>query len=583
MIEERHGDDVVQRLIDEIRTDIPVYDDFVYDEGLRFARRLYTDEFLAPQGDATYQWSLLYTAVTGFMGGYGTAVDGEWSESTTWIDRDVAQSTGWGKMGQALVTSLGRLPRPVTLPRTASFARAGMEMGLDDETQFYSSYGFARGLECGFEQLESGEAESRSDAGKRLVELAEALDRCVDTAVEDALADMRDSVRILVTQIMPAASPAMLAPECDDPGQGDPRNEAETASGATSEEIRKAEMESIRRASPEAFAALERAMRQATRAGVWAAVSGLSGANSCDEEAVMARSFSYAHHFLTGIIDFAFDCVDDAETLDFPASSEQYAIFDAPGHADDIIDMFGDIGRLYEDEVATAKLHMRMLYDCANEFANEVPDADDAFWTVAGVAYAHGIRHASEMGYEGDERAHAEFEEMLNQAAERDEEANRATAEAFEEMVFGGEGDPCEGFVTPDGEVCMVFDDESPDGEAPETEETLEMELASGDFFGDFVLSVVPNPSRTSLRSQFVLLAQAYGSTPEADVAAIGILASAAIVSEPPKEAKFEFFQYIDGLCQVKEGLADALRRHWYEIGAWRVLGNWFMSGIASS
>ena len=129
----------------------------------------------------------------------------------------------------------------------------------------------------------------------------------------------------------------------------------------------------------------------------------------------------------------------------------------------------------------------------------------------------------------------------------------------------------------------MVFDDESPDGEAPETEETLEMELASGDFFGDFVLSVVPNPTRTSLRSQFVLLAQAYGSTPEADVAAIGILASAAIVSEPPKEAKFEFFQYIDGLCQVKEGLADALRRHWYEIGAWRVLGNWFMSGIASS
>lgn len=565
MVDERGGEDVAQRLMDEIRADIPVYDDFVYDEGLRFARKLSKDEGLAPKGDASAQWGLLYTAVTGFMGGYGTAVDGEWSEDSMQVDGDVAESAGWKQMGSALVRSLGRLPRPMTLPRTASFARSGMQMGLDDTTQFYSSYGFARGLERGFEHLESGEAQLKSDAGKRLVAMAAALDRAVVPAVEDAMADMRDSVRILVTQILPTASPDTFAYESDAADEAAATYDEVTAMpDIDAESVRRAEMDAIRESSPEAWDALAKAMRQATRSGVWEAVSGLSGANACDEESVTVRCFSYAHHFLTGVIDAVFDCVDTPEILDFSAWGQEYEIFDSPGHADDIIDMSCDIGRLDRDEAIVAKIHMRMLCDYARESMGDMPDADDAFWTVAGVAYAHGIRHASEMGYEADEQAHADFEEMMEREAEHQWELSNAATPLEEGIVFAPPSGP--------------FDLGETEDDDAETE-TLEMELASGDFFGDFVLSVVPNPAAVPLRSQFVLLAQAYGATPEADVAAIGVLSAAALVGEPSDEAKWEFFKYVHGLCQVKEGLEDALRRRWYEIGAWRVLGNWFMVG----
>ena len=425
--------DILSEVTRNLRRDNPMYGEFLFDKTKDFLKGLYANGGMAPKGSYATRSDLLFAAGQGFLTGYGAGIDGEYDAERTEVSPDVADEPWW----REAVRSLGDMEvRPFVLARASKFASTVMALGNSDPFAYYSSYGFVIGMEQGITGLSTGEVDYLADDDAERKRTEDMFRHEARLAADEIM--LPDLLRINaalgffngVDETEEDIDDFDVFAYADDEDDEDDEDDADVPIRYDDEGWETSTTEYGE------FGELMRTVASAATAYVASVGATHSGWNHVDGKVVRNRMMTYVAYYIDGYCDQAFRRVPDERTLAAYARESEglRQEFARPFGTDYSIDQDIAFGRLPAGDAELAKAAARHILDdilgkllevdpmlvlrSAKSLSDlPVPDAEDAFWGIAAVAYAHGVRKSEEEGREVSEEGLAMFSYALENMA----------------------------------------------------------------------------------------------------------------------------------------------------------------------
>lgn len=353
--------DTLRRGIDETQSD---YKPYIRNRACRFAENLaYSSDILPKTGDESKDMDFIFLAAWCFVIGYGIAVDGRYSKDNESIPPEALGSPHW-KIVLADV--------PEATSAMCSHAALFFDGWADDNDfplpdQYYSLFGFLKGMVAAEEDLEDGTADHF--LGKKTEEDL-MLEVIAYTSMRRAFARFAEDIYLMF-------------------GGESGKYDADTILGKVAAACIGTLVDDEQAA---AEWVLDVISRDATEFLQYTC-GGRSGRcdNPPDEE--LRRAKIYAEHYLWGFFDYLF-CLLETDDMLAEAKYPQFGGDSRNTPIENLRYMMSAWGNHSPEDIELAIRHMKFTWDERNR--RDAPAADNLRWQVGGLAYADGARRARE-------------------------------------------------------------------------------------------------------------------------------------------------------------------------------------------